>query len=202
MMSSLREASQIAPGFAEPVLDSQACFRALLDAMAHPGRVVSLPVKLEAPQPLNPASLAVVLSLCDHETPLWLDEEATVAGLEKTIRFHCGAPMTEEPNQAAFALCCGPLARLDGFAKGTASFPERSTTIICQVAALDRGARFALQGPGIEEADILTVDGLPQDFTAQWRGNQTLFPQGVDLILTEGNRICALPRSLAVVAED
>ena len=63
----------IAPGFADPVFDSQATFRAALDALARPGRVAALPPVLTPPAPLNPATAALCLTLADLDTPLWLD---------------------------------------------------------------------------------------------------------------------------------
>jgi len=42
------------------------------------------------------------------------------------------------------------------------------------------------------------VEGLPDDFAAQWAANHTLYPCGVDLVLCAGERLCALPRSVRV----
>lgn len=200
MTSQPSPGAEIAAGFGDPVLDSQAAFRAILDAMAHPGRIDSLAVELDPPAPLAPASLAVMLSLCDHETPLWLDDAA--AGFATSLRFHCGSPLVKAADKAAFALCCGPLPALSGFAPGTAEYPEHSTTVICQVSALGRGVPLSLHGPGIEGRTTLAVSGLPNDFCAQWQANGALFPQGVDIILTEGHRLAALPRSVKIEPEN
>ena len=192
-------AVEIAAGFPDPVLDSQAAFRAILDAMAHPARMATLGMQLSPPAPLAPASLACVLSLCDHETPLWLDDAAS--GLAASFRFHCGAPLVEAGDSAAFALCCGPMPSLASFAHGTAEYPEHSTTVICQVSALGEGVPMVLHGPGIESSTRLLVAGLPDDFCAQWAANGALFPQGVDVILTQGQRLVALPRSVKIEPE-
>lgn len=192
-------AVEIAAGFPDPVLDSQAAFRAILDAMAHPGRIATVGMQLSPPAPLAPASLACVLSLCDHETPLWLDDAAS--SLAASFRFHCGAPLVGAPDRAAFALCCGPLPALAGFGQGTAEYPEHSTTVICQVSALGDGVPMTLRGPGIDGSQQLSVAGLPDDFSAQWAANGALFPQGVDVILTQGQRLVALPRSVKIEPE-
>ncbi|PPQ31767.1 phosphonate C-P lyase system protein PhnH [Rhodopila globiformis] len=89
------------PGFTDAVGDAQACFRLVLDAMAHPGRVHAVrPVP--APAPLGDAAAAVVLTLVDQETPLWLDADAAAA--RAWIAFHTGAPVVEAPGRATFAV--------------------------------------------------------------------------------------------------
>lgn len=193
--------ARIAPGFADPVLDAQACFRILLEAMAHPGRILEMPVDLTPPPPLWPASLATLLSLCDHETPLWLDPVAAEQGAGASLRFHSGVSQVEKLDEAAFALCCGPLPALSRFPVGTADYPERSATVIWQAPELGGGRRYVLRGPGIAGATSLAVAGLPDNFIEQWTGNRALFPQGIDLVLTQGRRIAALPRSLVIERE-
>ncbi|MGI9450585.1 MAG: phosphonate C-P lyase system protein PhnH, partial [Geminicoccaceae bacterium] len=81
--------------------------------------------------------------------------------------------------------------------QGTSEYPERSTTILMQVQGLDDSLGARLTGPGIETEARLTIDGMPPDFWSQWFANQRQFPLGVDLILTAGDRIAALPRSIS-----
>ena len=59
------------PGFEDPVRDAQVTFRAVLDAMARPGRLHHAGQNLTAPAPLDRATAAVLLTLIDNETPLW-----------------------------------------------------------------------------------------------------------------------------------
>ena len=54
-------------GFADPVPDAQRCFRAVLDAMAHPGRVARV-AGVSSAGLLGTAAAAVLLTLVDHET--------------------------------------------------------------------------------------------------------------------------------------
>jgi alpha-D-ribose 1-methylphosphonate 5-triphosphate synthase subunit PhnH len=184
----------LAAGFADPVPDAQRCFRAVLDAMAHPGRVNSA-TGVTAPAPLATAAAAVVLTLVDHETPLWLDPDAATA--RQWIEFHCGANVVADPGKCAFALALG-LPPLHRFATGSHESPETSATVICHVDSFIDGRAFRLQGPGLREPLVLTVSGLPRDFVSIWQQNHRLFPCGIDLILCAGDRLVALPRTVAI----
>jgi alpha-D-ribose 1-methylphosphonate 5-triphosphate synthase subunit PhnH len=184
----------------DPVLAAQSAFRAALDAIAHPGSIVELP---SAPDPIGaaaPATLALLLSLADGDTPVWLDPAARSDGLPDHLRFHCGCPIVDDPARSAFALIvdaasCPPF---DAFDPGTPEFPDRSTTLILQVAALsgDRGAR--LSGPGIESVARLDAAPLPADFWAWVAANNAGFPLGVDIFLAAERQVAALPRSVTV----
>jgi len=79
------------PGFADPVSDAQSTFRAVLDAMARPGQVHHVGGGLTAPAPLDRATAAVLLTLVDNETPLWVDSAA--ADAREWLAFHCGAAL-------------------------------------------------------------------------------------------------------------
>lgn len=184
------------PGFADPVHDSQACFRAVLDAMARPGQVHTITAVLSPPPGLAPATAAVLLTLADADTPIWLD--GAMAAAQGWIAFHCGAPIGA-PGAAALACAAGPV-RLADFQAGSDDAPELGATVILQVGSLTSGAGFTLAGPGLAAPASLTVDGLPDGFVAQWAANRALFPRGVDMILCAGDKVAALPRTVAIGA--
>jgi alpha-D-ribose 1-methylphosphonate 5-triphosphate synthase subunit PhnH len=183
------------PGFADPVGEAQATFRAVLDAMARPGKLHAVGAGLVAPAPLDSATAAVLLALIDNETPLWVDAAGDAA--RAWLAFHCGAAITDVLGDAAFALALS-LPALGALSAGSDEAPEDSATLILQVGALGRGARYRLAGPGLREPAILTVDGLPGDFVAVWRQNHALYPRGVDVILCAGTTLTALPRSVSI----
>jgi alpha-D-ribose 1-methylphosphonate 5-triphosphate synthase subunit PhnH len=185
--------NELSPGFADPVADAQACFRAVLDAMARPGQphVVR---GVAAPAPLCDAAAAVLLTLADHETPLWLDPAAS--GAAAWIAFHTGASIVPV-GQATFAVAIS-LPELADLADGTDEAPETSATVILQVASLTTGQRFVLEGPGLREPKVVAIDGLPAGFVATWQRNRDRYPRGIDVILCAGNQLTALPRSVSV----
>lgn len=192
---------RIGPGLRNPVLGAQQCFRAVLDAMAHPGRIVELGGLLEGavPAPLGEAAAAVALTLCDLDTPVWLD--ATLSPAAPYLAFHCGSPVVETLDAARFAFISDPAALLplERFALGTNEYPERSATLVIATADLTDCGGVTLRGPGILGDTNLGVAGLPSGF---WAGRQALaelFPRGLDLQFTCGARLAAVPRSTQVV---
>lgn len=199
------QASHIEGGFATPVLDAQATFRAVMAAMAEPGTARPLEAQARPPAPLSPTAAAIALTLCDHDTPVWLDPalraaEAVVAWLG----FHCGAPLAHTPAEAHFALVADPatLIALDNFAQGTQDYPDRSTTLIMQVDSLDAGTPLTLEGPGIETVAHLAPAPLPRHFAEQWRQNNARFPRGVDVILAAPRAVACLPRTTRIQAQE
>ncbi|MBL6457917.1 phosphonate C-P lyase system protein PhnH [Belnapia sp. T6] len=185
----------LTPGFADPVADAQSCFRALLEAMARPGRVQRLAALPEAPAPLSPAAAAALLTMADAETPVWTDAGPAA---EAWLRFHAGCPLVARPGEAAFLLASGPMPPLAALAAGTEEEPHRSATLVLQVAALEEEEAWRLSGPGIENSHPLRVEGLPDSFLPDWAANATRFPRGVDLVLCAGPRLVALPRTTRI----
>ena len=187
--------STLLPGFDDPVAGAQSSFRAVLEAMARPGRLFTLPHAPDAPAPLCRAAGAVLLTLADAETPVFTDAGAEA---EAWARFHCGSPLVAQPAEAAFLLCRGAPPPLAALAQGSDEEPHLSATLILQVRALVPGEGWRLTGPGIEHEHRLRVDGAPGDFLAQWAANAEAYPCGVDVILCCGDAVAALPRGVTV----
>jgi alpha-D-ribose 1-methylphosphonate 5-triphosphate synthase subunit PhnH len=183
------------PGFADPVAGAQSCFRAVLDAMARPGRVCEAGVNLAPPAPLAPATAAVLLTLLDYDTPVWLDQAAVAS--RAWIGFHCGAPIVAKIEACSFAVALS-MPELSTLPAGTHEVPESAATLVLQVNAFGRGRKFRLAGPGLREAVLLSVDGLPAEFASAWQDNHALFPRGVDIVLCADSSLAALPRSVTL----
>jgi alpha-D-ribose 1-methylphosphonate 5-triphosphate synthase subunit PhnH len=189
-------------GFADRVFESQSMFRSVLNALSRPGRVVACAASVTAPSPLATAAAAAVATLADDTSPVWLDEVLSGGAAPAWVGFHTGAPIVSVPEKAAFALIGDPLAMPDFsvFAQGTAEYPDRSSTLIVQVASLKGGPKLVLKGPGIKDVASISPYPLPADFVSRMRANRSLFPRGVDLILVAGQSIVGLPRSTRVEA--
>jgi alpha-D-ribose 1-methylphosphonate 5-triphosphate synthase subunit PhnH len=183
----------------EQVLAAQSAFRAIMDATARPGSLQPIMAAPDAPASLNGAVATIVLTLVDQDTPVWLDERlADAPDLADWVRFRTGAPIVREPDLSTFALIGDP-ARLPAFGRfnqGTAEYPDRSTTLVLQVASFEQGDTMVLTGPGIRGTQPLRAAPLPPDMSARIAANWSLFPRGVDLLLAAPQRIAALPRSV------
>ncbi|MBV8441890.1 MAG: phosphonate C-P lyase system protein PhnH [Hyphomicrobiales bacterium] len=187
---------------ADPVLESQAAFRAILRAMASPGSIVACGGEVQPPAPLHPATAAAILTLADFETPLWIAPSLSAnAEVVAYLKFHTGAPIATAPGEAAFALLDLEADALDleSFSQGAPEYPDRSTTVAAQARSLGRGEAFRILGPGVRGEAEFSFEPRPPDFIAQWRTNESAFPLGVDLILAAGSEIAALPRTARII---
>ena len=189
----------VAPAFLDSVMAAQSTFRAVLDATARPGTIVRLGEPSNAPPPLGAAAGAVALTLCDQDTPVWLDPYLrSSSALIDWLRFHSGARVIDDPHAATFAFvgATQELPPLDQFNPGTAEYPDRSTTIILEVQSFEHGPSYVLAGPGIAGERTIRVSALPADMTERLAANRRLFPCGIDLLLATDTDIMALPRSV------
>ncbi|MFC2250109.1 phosphonate C-P lyase system protein PhnH [Labrys portucalensis] len=194
-------AQDLAPGFADAAIESQAVFRACMDALARPARLRPLETGLVPPAPLTPELAALALALADHEAPLWLDARLRTPQVRAYLTFHTGARLTDAPQEAAFALIADAAACPDlaSFAQGNDEYPDRSTTLLIALERLEPGHDLVFTGPGIKTDAGLALAPLPDDFRRQLGANHAAFPRGVDIVFTAPGRIAALPRSSQIL---
>jgi alpha-D-ribose 1-methylphosphonate 5-triphosphate synthase subunit PhnH len=199
------ELATLTPGFADPVHDTQAVFRTLLDTLARPGTIRTLAGVLpdsataDAARPAAAhAAYAALLTLCDFSTPVWLAQHD--AQLAAALRFHTGAPLVDTPQRAAFAYLhdAHALPALERFALGADDAPETSATLLIRVDALQGGAPLTLRGPGIEHTQNIAPVGLPERFWRERAELAPLFPCGIDCYFVCGDDVLGLPRTTQV----
>lgn len=193
----------LAPGFANPVQDTQAVFRTLLDTLARPGTVGTIDTPLPAAAGNDPAraglaAFASLLTMCDYATPVWLAQPD--AGLEAALRFHADAPIAATPADAVFAYVhdAAALPPLDTLPIGTPESPEHSVTVFVRVDALTGGTPLTLSGPGIDGNLTIAPVGLPERFWSERARFAPLFPCGPDFYLVCGASLIGLPRTTHV----
>ncbi|RAR65087.1 alpha-D-ribose 1-methylphosphonate 5-triphosphate synthase subunit PhnH [Paraburkholderia unamae] len=194
----------LAPGFGDPVHDTQAVFRTLLDALARPGTIglIETPLPGAAAEASTTraglAAFASLLALADYATPVWLAQPD--AALAAALRFHAGAPLAPEPRTAAFAYVhdAAELPPLEAFASGTPESPEQAAMVFVRVSAFTGGAPLSLRGPGIETTCSIAPVGLPERFWRERAAFAPHFPCGIDFYLVCGSRLMGLPRTTLV----
>ncbi len=180
-------------GFSDTSVQAARAFRAALDAMARPGKVVAL-AGATPPAPLSVAAGVLVLTLVDTTTPLYLAPSHDTKAVRDWITFHTGAPFVE-PAAASFALGnWSSLLPLDRFSIGSAEYPDRAATLIVELASL-AAPTARISGPG-----IAVQAGLALPEVAAFAENHALYPLGLDFFFTADDRLAALPRSTRVEA--
>ncbi|MDO3435951.1 phosphonate C-P lyase system protein PhnH [Rhizobium sp. CBN3] len=191
-------------GFAEPVFHAQSVFKMLMDGMARPGTIQTVEPDVDPPAPLGIAAGAIALTLCDHDTPVWLTSGLAKSTVPEWLGFHTGAPLTAEKADARFAFIetGTALCSFGLFASGTQEYPDRSTTVVIELPELEGGRRLALMGPGIQSVAEIAPSGLPETFLRLWTENRALFPRGIDIVLTSGRRFVCLPRTTKITATE
>lgn len=199
MQSTADQTLAIEGGFADPVLAGQRAFKAVMDALARPGTIQHLPSEATPPAPLPQGLAEIALTLCDHDSTVWLDPElVSENAVSDWLKFHTGAPIVAETERADFAFVTSSLPRLESFALGSDEYPDRSTTIVLSLPSLTGGPAVTLRGPGIKSEAHISPAGLRGDFLAQWTQNREQFPRGIDLLLVGPEGLIGLPRTTRI----
>ena len=184
------QVSALDGGFAQAPIEAARAFRAIMEVMARPGEIRQVSGAVP-PAPLSPAAGALMLTLCDTDTGVFLAPSQALPDVVAWLRFHTGAPLvTPEAARCLF----GTWAELRDLpvALGTPEYPDRSATLVVELPMLaPRGA--TLRGPGVRESALLS---LPE--TAAFQMNNARYPLGFDCFFTCGSHIAALPRSTEV----
>lgn len=177
-------------GFSSPPTDAAHAFRAVMNAMAQPGKITQI-TGAEPPSPMSIAAGTVLLTLCDPETPIFLGAHHDTPAIRDWIAFHTGAPIVGEA-KAMFAVGQWSDLSTANFAIGTPEYPDRSATLIVEMSELsDHGP--TLRGPGIKDSANMSLPDMPI-----FQSNAALFPLGLDFIFTCGDRLAGLPRTTKV----
>jgi alpha-D-ribose 1-methylphosphonate 5-triphosphate synthase subunit PhnH len=197
--------AELPTGFADKVLAAQSTFRFLMEATARPGSVQRITASAGKPSPMMHGTAAIALTLFDHDTSIWLDHRmAGAPAIAKWLRFHTAAPIVAASAVCQFALIGDGIALpdLDRFCLGSSEYPDRSTTLILQVASLTEGASYLLQGPGIDGTTVLRATIAPLDLFERLAVNGALFPRGVDVVLVHDDAIVAIPRTTRLIGKE
>jgi alpha-D-ribose 1-methylphosphonate 5-triphosphate synthase subunit PhnH len=198
MQPAAIDMTQLKAGFQDPVLDAQSSFRAILNALSFPGRVVNIPAPPEAPEGWPPALAAAALTLLDADTTVYLDASARSPFAEAFIRFHAGAPIVDASGDAHFAVLLDPEnANFDAFRIGEDQYPDRSATLLCGIADFTSGMPMRLTGPGVKTLQDIAPAGVSSAFWTAWARNQVLYPLGYDVVFAAGSAVVGLPRTVA-----
>ena len=186
------------PTMSVPAQEEQATFRALLDAMARPGTVHSLPPRRVEDGEWGGA-LLVLQALLDHEVTFHVLSEQSLPHEQLLRRTGARSAALE---QADFVLARGggAVAAIEEAREGGFEEPERSATVIVLADSLDGdGVALTLSGPGIESTALLTVENVPVAAFEALRSRTVTFPQGVDVILVDTTgHVAAVPRSTRI----
>jgi alpha-D-ribose 1-methylphosphonate 5-triphosphate synthase subunit PhnH len=183
---------------------SQRCFRSLLDALANPGKVVTM----NEPEAVTARAAVVALTLADIDTPMAIvGDEVLAAEVSEATR----APLVPVSEARLVALLEPTLELVGQCQTGSAEAPELGAKVglgcsrLLSLAGEARvppaagGVQLVLEGPGVAGTRRLFVEGIdPAVFDAVARANKE-FPAGLDvwLISLDGN-VAGLPRSTRV----
>ncbi len=210
--------AELAPGFQDPAHDAQRCFRAVLDAMARPGRVQALPVALLAALPPGRSDgergtapgrvpTALALTLLDADVTLWLAPPFDRAEIRSYLGFHTGVRLAAGPGDADFVLASASGADeglLGAMRTGTDEAPQAGATLLLveDRAPLPSHRTLSLSGPGIQTVETLRAGAVAMGFWHARSAMQPSFPRGVDLLLCGRASIVAIPRSTRLAFVD
>jgi alpha-D-ribose 1-methylphosphonate 5-triphosphate synthase subunit PhnH len=181
--------------------DSQQVFRAVLEALARPGTVMTLP---DGPRQMLAPALLPVFALADLGTGVCVLEQADGHWADAVTTATSAPLWPAELARLIAALRPVTDDEVRSFRRGTAEAPEDGALVSLAVADVTGGqSHWRLSGPGIAETVTLAPSGLPASFVAARAEAVTGYPAGIDVLLvTADGRVVGLPRTTTITEEN
>ena len=183
-------------GFDDPAIGSQKTWRSIIDAMANPGRLVTIHENPYAPAVFNPASAATCLTLLADETPVWTDLSWQNPAIS-WLQFCCDSSVVSEPCMANFAIVTRPASMppLDYFRVARFEYLEIATTVVIQVDDILPRADNKYSDISFDNFTQLELKGVPDNFWQQWQKLCQKYPLGIDIFFTCEDVLMSLPKN-------
>jgi alpha-D-ribose 1-methylphosphonate 5-triphosphate synthase subunit PhnH len=191
----------------DKVFDTQRIYRLVLDAMARPGKLNSLPVvSINPPSGLSQYAAAAALTLLDSETGFCvLPDNQMIVDYLLLNTGAASCPLTV----AEFIIVIGATAGLElsDVCRGTLISPEKGATLIIMVdrlaTAAGTGSKLTLRGPGIKGEAILYISGLNKSILEAIASLNQEYPLGVDVVYVDhAGTVACVPRSSSLRWEE
>lgn len=186
-------------------LVTQKTFRALLQAMSHPGRVY----RLEQTTEIRSCTadkynlFPVLLTLLDHEVGFCVIGPGNKY-LETVVSEITWCPV-KDLSEADFIIVLNGESRGEILKtkRGTLEYPDRGATVIYRVESLENGTNgkttALLKGPGIKTDIAPVVQGLAKNELSYLKEINSEYPLGIDCIFLDGaGGIMCIPRSTRI----
>jgi alpha-D-ribose 1-methylphosphonate 5-triphosphate synthase subunit PhnH len=196
----------------DDVFDSQATFRALLDALSRPGKICRLPDRVykSTPHGFCSPALSILKTLCDHRVSFSLVSGNRTSELSRYLEVNLATPF-EDVEKADYVIFDGTTFDEDfmRLKRGSPEFPENSATALLCVGRLAAGAmetdtpscRLCCAGPGVQDKSFLTVTGLDPRYSEARARTNNVSPLGIDIFFVDpGGRVAGIPRTTSVEA--
>lgn len=193
----------------DPVFDAQQHYRLLLDAMARPGKINTLPRMLLAPPPgLSGAAALVGFALLDADASFCV-QDGNAAIVRYLVGNTSSRPAGVGNADFVFAGGLASPAMVSAMKKGSLSYPDEGATLVLDVEGLAEdvgrlayegaGLAVTVSGPGVAGKKTFFVDGLNSSLLEVLQECNAEFPVGVDLILADASYcVACIPRSSQV----
>jgi alpha-D-ribose 1-methylphosphonate 5-triphosphate synthase subunit PhnH len=178
-------------------------FRAVLDALSRPGKVVDLPSGVATGVP---PAVVPVLALADLDVAVATLEAGDEVAWASSIRSVTGCRLAAVTDADMVVGLRAPTADEVGSLRvGSAHAPEWGARLFVLCAAVAEGSTGAgttirIEGPGASAGRTITIDGVDADvFRALGAANRS-FPAGIDTwVISAERRMVAMSRSSRIV---
>lgn len=179
------------------VHDTQAVFRQLLSAMAHPLEIREIEAQAAGFPWEHPELWAVCCTLLDNETGFYVEKDAELqrAIADLTLARHASLYEADYIVLSAQLNYDSVRTVLQSVKKGTLADPHISATVLISCAGLNGDVPLCAAGPGIKGQKTLMTTAYISRVCALWEQTKAEYPCGADLIFIGAKgELMALPR--------